>query len=182
MSTLEYIVLSSSPSDKFLKTYKDERGRTLLHLFARCSNWRIISFLLEIGCDPNAVTPEGLTPVHLLGKNNCDKVLNLLIQYGANIDLKDNAGLTPFDHQNLNGKIGTTYRLLYHLFSKEKIVMPEQEILDEAIRMVRNTSGKARKRSHRVKKRTRKLLPILYCYYRMAVQCKKLEKLAENIC
>lgn len=54
-----------------------------------------LQFLLDSGCDVNAQTIAGLSPLHAAIKNNDVAAIKLLLEKGANVNLTDKAGRTP---------------------------------------------------------------------------------------
>jgi ankyrin repeat protein len=77
-----------------------------LHCAIRSERVEIVEDLLRKGADPNAISSDGLTPLHrsikmdcpISQKRDCDLHLAIaiaLVEYKANINLKDSEGLTP---------------------------------------------------------------------------------------
>eukprot|EP00003_Mantamonas_plastica_P004465 TRINITY_DN1354_c0_g1_i15.p1 TRINITY_DN1354_c0_g1~~TRINITY_DN1354_c0_g1_i15.p1 ORF type:complete len:1743 (-),score=727.22 TRINITY_DN1354_c0_g1_i15:4589-9817(-) len=47
---------------------KTEEGDTMMHIAADFMYWNIVSFLLDVGADPNVVNQDGISPLHLTCK------------------------------------------------------------------------------------------------------------------
>jgi len=94
-------ILQTSPD----MNVRDSSGRTALHDAMFQKNAAIIRLLLEYGFDVNAAVPaNGYTPLHdAVWVNNVDAA-TLLLEFGADKDIKDTAGLTPFDKAKKEGK------------------------------------------------------------------------------
>ncbi|CAI9097526.1 OLC1v1033974C1 [Oldenlandia corymbosa var. corymbosa] len=79
----------------------DDRGWTLLHIFARKGDLKEVKRLLDEGMDPNVVAwgpkSHGITPLHLAAKGGHLKVMDKLLERGADIDArtKGACGWTP---------------------------------------------------------------------------------------
>lgn len=77
---------------------------TLLH--AACTNVQrepMVQALLKLGFDPNARNNLGQTPLHLAVMFDADRtIVDALIDAGAEPELIDAKGNTPFDYRNDN--------------------------------------------------------------------------------
>jgi ankyrin repeat protein len=95
---------------KILETHPDpdvrsESGHTALHVAIFKSNLEVIKLLLDYGFDVNAVVPSnGYTPLHFTVWLNKPDAVRLLVLYKANLDIKDNAGQTPLQKAQKEGK------------------------------------------------------------------------------
>ncbi|XP_073125079.1 phytochrome-interacting ankyrin-repeat protein 1 [Henckelia pumila] len=91
-------LLSRSVSDT------DDRGWTLLHVFAKKGDLKEVKRLLDEGMDANVAAwgPKalGVTPLHLAAKGGHLKVMDKLLERGADIDArtKGACGWTPLHH------------------------------------------------------------------------------------
>ncbi|XP_075479043.1 phytochrome-interacting ankyrin-repeat protein 1-like [Primulina tabacum] len=91
-------LLSRSDSDT------DDRGWTLLHVFAKKGDLKEVKRLLNEGMDANVAAwgPKslGVTPLHLAAKGGHLKVMDKLLERGADIDArtKGACGWTPLHH------------------------------------------------------------------------------------
>jgi hypothetical protein len=84
--------------------FKDSEGNTILHIVCillEKSDFNyynsIIRFLVEHGANVNEVNGNGNTPIHLLNMTNdknYTKLLDYFIENNANIDIKNNLGLS----------------------------------------------------------------------------------------
>ena len=54
-----------------------------LKIAAMTDHAELMHFLLSVGCDPNANTGHGITPLHIAAANNSTQALQLLLMYGA---------------------------------------------------------------------------------------------------
>ena len=77
----------------------DENGLTPLHLAVKHkSSPNIAYYLIKLGSDPDAVTPNGKTPLHVLLESynyNSTALANILIDNGADPNIKDHSGSSP---------------------------------------------------------------------------------------
>ncbi|XP_075489017.1 phytochrome-interacting ankyrin-repeat protein 1-like [Primulina tabacum] len=82
----------------------DDRGWTLLHVFAKKGDLKEVKRLLNEGMDANVAAwgPKslGVTPLHLAAKGGHLKVMDKLLERGADIDArtKGACGWTPLHH------------------------------------------------------------------------------------
>lgn len=82
----------------------DDRGWTLLHVFAKKGDLKEVNRLLNEGMDANVAAwgPKslGVTPLHLAAKGGHLKVMDKLLERGADIDArtKGACGWTPLHH------------------------------------------------------------------------------------
>ena len=85
-------LLKESPS---LKTETDD-GQTPLHIAAECGLETMCKYLIKRGADVNALDNFGGTPLHAAAAcQNGVKVIKILACHGADLHLKDAAGMTP---------------------------------------------------------------------------------------
>ncbi|XP_066257304.1 transient receptor potential channel pyrexia-like [Euwallacea similis] len=83
-----------------LANIADYRLHTPLHLAARTQCNNCVKLLLSKGkASPNAQNVKQRTALHLVvsqaNRNNCAETIKTLIRYGADVNAKDNQGLTP---------------------------------------------------------------------------------------
>jgi hypothetical protein len=74
-------------------------GNTPLHLAATFMHHDLAEILLSAGANPNAKNAIGQTALHVLMKNGLvghKAMISLLLKNGADPDLRDNSGRTPF--------------------------------------------------------------------------------------
>ena len=89
-------------TDQNLDTeHKFENGRTLLHEACYLKNSQIISLLIDLGANVNAVNKNGTTPL-MYAKTNIQReqyeILDYLVSKGALIDIKDKFDKTVIDY------------------------------------------------------------------------------------
>ena len=72
---------------------------TLLHDAVGQKRQNVAAYLLDKGADVNAVTKDGLTPLHMAAQNGDIAMMTLLLQPGqkTKIDPVDSKGWTPLD-------------------------------------------------------------------------------------
>lgn len=64
----------------------------------------MVQLLLQNNANVNAITFAGNTPLHIARGRQMDFIVRILIKYGANINLKNIEGETPFDFKVRNKK------------------------------------------------------------------------------
>ncbi|GBN42433.1 Ankyrin repeat and LEM domain-containing protein 1 [Araneus ventricosus] len=99
-------------------------GCTPLHLIVGIENVTgkedVLSFLLDIGANPNARSHDDLTPVHIAAMwNNCFE-LEKLLQKGGNPWLTDNENKNSFDLA-INNYAYEAYQLLHRYLAEDKL-------------------------------------------------------------
>ena len=72
-------------------------GRTALHYAVEQENMRLVSFLIQEGCDTNAATYSGNTPLHIAAGRKMKDIVALLMAYGANPSITNSEGDIPHD-------------------------------------------------------------------------------------
>lgn len=70
-------------------------GHTALHCAVDKNNIEIVSYLLSISANPNAVDEKGHTPVHMAVNNNNIALVRLLSSHEADLDRENSSGFTP---------------------------------------------------------------------------------------
>lgn len=106
------LLLIQAGADRNVQNYN---GNTLLHLAVNYNKWEIAENLLSRNADPNIQNNKGDTPLHELAKKARNAIINMeitenaryrqyletmmraLIDKDAKRDIKNNAGLTPYD-------------------------------------------------------------------------------------
>ncbi|GFS40222.1 ankyrin repeat and LEM domain-containing protein 1 [Nephila pilipes] len=99
-------------------------GCTPLHLVVGIENISgkeaVLSYLLDIGADPNARSYDDLTPVHIAAMwNNCSE-LEKLLKNGGNPWLTDNENKNSFDLA-IDNYAYETYQLLHRYLAEDKL-------------------------------------------------------------
>ena len=88
----------------------DEYGYTALHMAAEEGLLEMVKLLVANGANPNALSNEGFTPLHVATQPN---VVRDLITAGANVNACANNGITPLLYQSEeNGRLGEMKVLL----------------------------------------------------------------------
>ncbi|XP_061198218.1 E3 ubiquitin-protein ligase MIB2-like [Saccostrea echinata] len=99
----------------------DSKGQTPLHLAADQGHLNMVEFLVEFDLKVNAQDKNGNSPLHLAQMKNrnfeaaegseVNKTNNyiliscLLVEHGAELDIKNKQGKTPFDYTNQHSKL-----------------------------------------------------------------------------
>ena len=84
-----------------------------------------VKICLELGLDPNMTDAKGRSALHGAAERGGNAIAEYLVAHGANLDLKDNTGLTPVDVAKGNGGRGNpeypqTVALLTKLAAQSK--------------------------------------------------------------
>jgi hypothetical protein len=66
-----------------MRSWRDDRAFSLLHLHALAGNANLVAVLLDAGLDPNAVTSRGLTPLALARSLGWKAVEAVLVARGV---------------------------------------------------------------------------------------------------
>ena len=82
----------------------DKEGVTILYLFALhdCREFSKMSYLVLRGAEVNTESKYGSTILHWIADRCETDAANLLLSHGANINAKDNEGLTPLHYSVFN--------------------------------------------------------------------------------
>ena len=92
----------------------------------------VVSLLLEAGCDINALTSFGYTPLHFACKKNHSNCARLLVSAGCNTTLHNNNGETALETAEHNGH--------------EELVQELRPLIKAANKKRRKNAQKARRR------------------------------------
>ena len=89
----DFLDKGGSPDARF----EDSNGCTLLHPAVDGGRLDIVELLLDRGADPNVVSGEGYTPLHLAAGRQEPEIARLLLARGAaaSLDKRDPYGNTP---------------------------------------------------------------------------------------
>ena len=72
------------------------------------AQFKTVSKLIELGANPNSLDKSGVAPLHRAVRNRCTGAVNALIRNGADVNLKNKSGSTPFKlAQITTGKSGS---------------------------------------------------------------------------
>ena len=116
----------------------DLNGHTPLQFAANFANAEIVSLLLDAGANVNAVSDLGSTALHLAALD----CVEVLLAAGADINVRDNSGRTPFDNA-----LSSDERRTWPLFLRAGAELPAENSLpsflfqNPYIVRVRNTGG-----------------------------------------
>ena len=114
----------------------DNVGYTPLHCAAISIRPDLLSLLCQAGVNVDAATPGGSTALHLAvrmrANNNC---IEVLLAAGADINVRSNSGLTPFDYA-----ISHNCRRAWPLFLRAGAEIPTDST-DPYIVRIRNAGG-----------------------------------------
>ena len=74
-------------------------NETLLHDAVGQKHQNVAAYLLDKGADVNAVTKDGLTPLHMAAQNGDIAIITLLLELGRKTKINpiDSKGWTPLD-------------------------------------------------------------------------------------
>ena len=81
-----------------LGTTPSDDGSLPLHVAASFGSVDMIKLFTHLKLDLNAITPASVTPLMLAARAGHQRVLRLLIKGGANVSMKDAAGLQPLHY------------------------------------------------------------------------------------
>jgi 26S proteasome non-ATPase regulatory subunit 10 len=82
--------------DPALLQSKTEEGKTPLHMATGWGQAEIVTYLLGLGADVNAVNNNGGNPIHVAGSQNQPECARILIAHGARINARQGkTGATP---------------------------------------------------------------------------------------
>ena len=101
----------------------------------------MVSLLVEAGVNVNAVDSDGYTALHIAALGSADCV-EVLLAAGADIDVRDNSGRTPFDNA-----LSSDERRAWPLFLRAGAELPAENLLpsflfqNPYIVRVRNAGG-----------------------------------------
>jgi ankyrin repeat protein len=82
---------------------KNRRGAEPLHYAADANRWNptaqseTITYLLAVGANANAKDANGATPLHRAVRTRCAMAVRALLEGGADLQLPNKNGSTPFD-------------------------------------------------------------------------------------
>jgi ankyrin repeat protein len=93
------VVREAVDKDPSLVKATEWDNATLLHDAVGQKHQNVAVYLLDKGADVNAVTKDGLTPLHMAAQNGDIAMMTLLLEPGrmAKIDPVDSKGWTPLD-------------------------------------------------------------------------------------
>ncbi|XP_013199739.2 26S proteasome non-ATPase regulatory subunit 10 [Amyelois transitella] len=90
----------------------DSNGRLLLHWAALGGNENLVDYLIDCGCDVNAIDDTNSTPLILAASAGRYEVVRLLIGRGANVNHKTNRGQSSLHYACSKGHIEVVKILL----------------------------------------------------------------------
>jgi len=93
--------------------FRDRDGKTALILACFMGATGIANNLMRYGADPNLRDFEkGMTALHYASMRGYRDLCQRLVAEGADVDCRDNAGLTPLMHAVKNGELPTVKELM----------------------------------------------------------------------
>ena len=87
-----------SDNPEALVREKDKEGATALHLACQNDQPSVVEFLLSKGANVSEQKNDGMTPVHVISKHGCVKVMNSLLKHDEtrfNVNVRDKYDQTP---------------------------------------------------------------------------------------
>ncbi|KIH42637.1 ankyrin repeat protein, partial [Ancylostoma duodenale] len=97
------VMRSMLDNDPGLLSACDEDGYTALHRAAYNNHLEAVSFLLEMGANPEARTREGWTPLHSAANWGNYKIIGRLISHGVDVNARSAGSVTPL-HLTINSQ------------------------------------------------------------------------------
>lgn len=79
-----------------------KNGESALHLAVTSGNVEIVKILIEQGCDVNAQTIDGITPLFLAQRENNVEIIGFLLENGASKSLPTSAAAAVDRSRNLD--------------------------------------------------------------------------------
>ncbi len=79
----------------------------LIHRAAAKGSLDILKYLVELGANISATTPDGSTAIHEAAKTNQVEVIRVLNEFGANIEVSNNFRQTPLFDAASSGSVET---------------------------------------------------------------------------
>ena len=104
-------------ADKTLLDARDSDGSTPLHYAAWKGQPEVVTLLLELGADIQAVNQNshwGTTPLHAAAHGNQSKAARILIEKGADIHALNHRGSTPLGETKLHNATAVAKLLREH--------------------------------------------------------------------
>ena len=91
--------------------FKNQTGKSLLHIAVSKSEDRCVEYLLQAGANPNVEDESGDSPLWIAVSENNIKIAPLLIKYGANVNFRN----TPYRMSLLCNAANRRYRKMVEL-------------------------------------------------------------------
>ncbi len=100
---------------RFFLNLKDELGRTPLHLTAQNGDFKLFSYFINEGANPDLTDElKGFSSLHYASFYNRPKILRLLLARGADINKTDGKGNSPLHYAAGNGSFQNVTELIRH--------------------------------------------------------------------
>lgn len=101
------VMRSMLDNDAGLLSTCDEDGYTALHRAAYNNHLEAVSFLLEMGADPEARTRQGWTPLHSAANWGNREIIGRLISHGVDVNARSVGFVTPL-HLAISSQCGNS--------------------------------------------------------------------------
>lgn len=95
------------------KPLRNKKGQTLLHIAILQNKVDVVEFLVEKGCDVDAMDNSSETPLHYAAKKGLQNILLFLVQFECKTDVKNTNGNTPLHLAVNNGHERCVKALIY---------------------------------------------------------------------
>jgi ankyrin repeat protein len=96
-------------------------NNTWLHYASKCGSYECVKMLLNAGYKNwDSRNKSNKTPLHYASHEGHKNIVKLLLKAGANVNLKDNNNITPFDYAIINFNYECVQKIL-------KYVVPDKQ-------------------------------------------------------
>ncbi|KAF3448242.1 hypothetical protein FNV43_RR08955 [Rhamnella rubrinervis] len=140
-----------SVDEKVIMNWKDEEGKTALHIATATNQFQAVKLLLDSGIDVNAKDEEGTTALHIATVTNQPQVVKLLVKSGINVNAKNSDGLTALDMLEPHNK--QVEEILLHARALKAYSLPSQVKANSYYHLKSKLSFKERRKTEMIRLR-----------------------------